>query len=85
MPLFFAVNYFMPKLDGLKANVSFHEKMFFAAIAVILALLGWAVNQPLTIELWKFIVAALSLFAAIVFATWHYKKIKHLIKDIENA
>ena len=40
----------MSKLDRLKAEISFHEKMFFTAIAMILGLLGWAANNYLTVS-----------------------------------
>ena len=40
----------MSKLDRLKAEISFHEKMFFTAVAMILGLLGWAANNYLTVR-----------------------------------
>ncbi|MBT4330025.1 MAG: hypothetical protein HOD58_08885 [Gammaproteobacteria bacterium] len=33
----------MSELDRIKLKISFHEKMFFSALAVLLALLGWMV------------------------------------------
>jgi hypothetical protein len=30
----------MPKIERIKAEISFHEKMFFAALAMVLALVG---------------------------------------------
>jgi uncharacterized MAPEG superfamily protein len=38
---------YMSKIDRIKAEISFHEKMFFAALAVILALTGWAAENYL--------------------------------------
>ena len=31
----------MSKIERIKAEISFHEKMFFAALAVLMALVGW--------------------------------------------
>jgi len=31
----------MSRLDKIKAEISFHEKMFFAALAVVIGLIGW--------------------------------------------
>jgi hypothetical protein len=35
----------MPKIERIKAEISFHEKMFFAALAVVIALVGWAAED----------------------------------------
>jgi hypothetical protein len=40
----------MSKLDAIKARIAFHEKFFFAAMATVLALVGWTVSftfQPI--------------------------------------
>jgi len=42
----------MPKIDRIKAEISFHEKMFFAALAVVMALVGWAAEHYLTTSFW---------------------------------
>ncbi|WP_087871015.1 hypothetical protein [Bathymodiolus platifrons methanotrophic gill symbiont] len=31
----------MSESESIKANIAFHEKMFFAAIAALMALIGW--------------------------------------------
>jgi len=35
----------MSKIERIKAEISFHEKMFFAALAVVMALVGWAAEH----------------------------------------
>ncbi len=35
----------MSKIERIKAEISFHEKMFFAALAVVMALAGWAAEH----------------------------------------
>jgi uncharacterized membrane protein YqaE (UPF0057 family) len=68
----------MPKLERIKAEIAFHEKMFFAALAVVLALVGWAAEHYLTISSWILLLCALGFFCSLVFALWSYKQIKRL-------
>jgi len=35
----------MSEADSIKANIAFHEKMFFAAIAILVALVGWMASN----------------------------------------
>ena len=74
----------MPKIERIKAEISFHEKMFFAALAVILALVGWSAEHYLTISFWMLLLCALGFFCSLAFALWSYKRIKRLLEDLEN-
>ena len=44
----------MSESDSIKANIAFHEKMFFAAIAILVALIGWMLQiiQLLAVYCW---------------------------------
>ncbi len=53
----------MSKIERIKAEISFHEKMFFAALAVIMALVGWAAEHYLTISFWILLLCASGFFA----------------------
>jgi uncharacterized membrane protein YfcA len=75
----------MSKLDRIKAEISFHEKMFFVALAVILALTSWAFENYLTIDLWVLVLIMIGLFCSIAFGAWNYKQIKMLLRELENA
>ncbi|HBZ29106.1 MAG TPA: hypothetical protein DEO56_00665 [Nitrosomonas nitrosa] len=75
----------MSKLDRLKAEISFHEKMFFTAIAMILGLLGWAANNYLSVSAGVLLLAMISLIGAAGFGVWNYKKIKQLLERLENV
>lgn len=59
--------------------------MFFAALAAILALTGWAVNNYLTVNSWILFLSALGLFCALGFSVWSYKQIKLLLEELEHA
>ena len=74
----------MPKIDRIKAEISFYEKMFFAALAVILALVGWAVERYLVVSFWMLSLAGAGLFCSLAFAFYSYKRMKRLLKDLEN-
>ena len=75
----------MSKLDRLKAEISFHEKMFFAALAIILALTGWAFENYLTVSIWVLVLVMFGLFCAIAFGVWNYRQVKILLLEIENV
>lgn len=75
----------MSKIDRIKAEISFHEKMFFAALAVILALTGWTAENYLTVSAWILFFAVVGLFCSLAFGFWSYKQIKLLLEELENA
>jgi hypothetical protein len=75
----------MSKLDRIKAEISFHEKMFFTAIAIMLGLLGWAANNYRTTDAVVLFLAMIGLVGAAGFGVWNYKKIKQLLEKLENA
>ena len=52
----------MPKIDRIKAEISFHEKMFLAALAVVMALVGWAAEHYLTTSFWILLLCASGFF-----------------------
>lgn len=54
----------MSKLDRIKAEISFHEKMFFTAIAMMLGLLGWAANNYLATDAAVLYLAMIGLIGA---------------------
>ena len=72
------------KIERIKAEVSFHEKMFFAVLAVIMALAGWATEYYLTVSFWLLLLCASGFFCSLAFALWSYKQIKRLLEDLEN-
>ena len=37
--------FIMSESESIKANIAFHEKMFFAAIAVLITLVGWMASN----------------------------------------
>jgi|GEM_PF-631420 len=74
----------MPKIDRIKAKIAFHEKMFFAALAVILAVIGWAAERYLIVSFWVLSLAGAGLFCSLAFAFWSYKRMKRLLEDLEN-
>lgn len=75
----------MSKLDRLKAEISFHEKMFFTAMAIMLGLLGWAANNYRSTDAVILFLTTISLVGAAGFGVWNYKKIKQLLEKLEDA
>ena len=75
----------MGELDKIKAEISFHEKMFFAALAVIIGLIGWAASNFLNVPSFILLLILVAVFASSVFGVFQYRFIKRLIKELENA
>ncbi|MBK6618156.1 MAG: hypothetical protein IPG31_07255 [Nitrosomonas sp.] len=59
--------------------------MFFAALAIILALTGWAFENYLTVSIWVLVLVMFGLFCAIAFGVWNYRQVKILLLEIENV
>lgn len=75
----------MAKIDRIKAEISFNEKQFFAALAVLVAVIGWCSNKYQTAN-------SLLVMAAIILATmmtllgiYKYRRIGKLLEALENV
>jgi len=75
----------MTKPDRIKAEISFHEKMFFAALAVLLSIIGWSVSHYTQISSFILFAALIGLFLSLLFGLWNYKLIKKLLLELEDA
>ena len=75
----------MSKLDRLKADISFHEKMFFSALAVMMGLIGWAASNFLSIPVFVMVFAFLGVLSSVIFAVFQYRFIKRLIKELDDV
>ena len=75
----------MSKSDKIKAEISFHEKMFFAALAVVLGLIGWAASNFLNVPTFILFLILFGVLASSVFGVFQYRFIKRLIKELEDA
>ena len=72
----------MSELDRLKLEIGFHEKMFFSALAVLLALLGWLTIHFETEGLLVLGLAMGSSLITIGVAARSYMKIRALIQKV---
>lgn len=77
----------MSKSDRYKAEISFHEKMFFASLAVSLSLslLAWSFKHYSSINLWVMIFTFIGFLGSVGFGVWNFKHIKNLLEDLENV
>jgi hypothetical protein len=41
----------MSESESIKADIAFHEKMFFSAIAALMALIGWMASNYMTVSI----------------------------------
>lgn len=72
----------MPKIDQLKADIAFHEKLFFAALASIFALTGWMTANYINTNPWLLLLAFVVTIFAGLFSVLQYRKIKQLIQEL---
>lgn len=75
----------MSKLDRIKAEIDFHEKMFFVSIAVIFTVVGWLIEKAPSIGNFMLTGGLLVLIFAIAFSIWNYRQINALLEDLDNA
>ncbi len=75
----------MPKVDRIKTEVGFHEKMFFGALVAILTLSGWIATHYQTTDIFVLVLAMLAFFGICVFGIDQYKRIKRLLVDLEEC
>ncbi len=73
------------KLDAIKARIAFHEKVFFAAMATVLALVGWTVSNYISANTWVLGAAAFATISLSAYAIRHYKRLKKPIMEIEHV
>lgn len=52
----------MPKLDGLKEDLSYYKFCLGVVIATFLALVGWIATNYIKAELWLVIIATIITF-----------------------
>lgn len=75
----------MSKVDRLKTEIAFHEKMFFASLAGMLALIGWLAANYKTSDTWLVAFAVLGLMGSCGFGIDQYRRIKRLLIDLEDC
>ncbi len=75
----------MSESESIKADIAFHEKMFFTAIAALMTLIGWmASNYTTANSLLLSAVLIVSFFAG-TYVVYQYRLIKRLIKELKNV
>jgi thiol:disulfide interchange protein len=75
----------MSKLDKIKAEIAFHEKMFFAALAVVIGLIGWSASNFLNTSAFILLLALFGMLASSIFGVFQYRFIKRLIEELDDA
>ena len=75
----------MSKADQLKAEIAFHEKMFFASLAVVIGLLGWSASNFETTRLFILGLASIGMLFSIAFGIYQYREVKKLIRELGDA
>ena len=75
----------MSEAESIKANIAFHEKMFFAAIAILVTLIGWmASNYTAVSSLLLTSALVVSQFSG-AYVIYQYRLIKRLIKELKDV
>ena len=72
----------MSKLESIKAELALHEKILFAAVAIMITLVGWTAGNYLVVKSWLLFMALLAIVAVSIFIVYQYRIIKKLIKEL---
>ncbi len=75
----------MSKAERLKVEIAFHEKMFFAALAVVIGLAGWSASNFETTTFFILGLAIAGMIFSSSFGIYQYREIKKLIRELEDA
>ena len=75
----------MSESESIKADIAFHEKMFFAAIAILVTLIGWMASNYLSVDSLVLISALFGIVISSVHVIYQYRLIKQLIKELKNV
>ncbi len=74
----------MPKLDRLKEELAIQKQLFFAAIAVVLGLSGWLVNN--TDKVWYILFGGMLVVCSSgLFGLSRFRRMNQLLEEIENV
>lgn len=75
----------MSESESIKANIAFHEKMFFAAIAALMALIGWMSSKYMVASSLLLIIVLVVSFFSGIYVVYQYCLIKRLIKELKDV
>jgi Flp pilus assembly protein TadB len=75
----------VPKIERISREISFHEKMFFGALAAMFAIISWLVTNYETANLWIVALGACGLLGAAIFGIDQYRRIKRLLEEMEKC
>ena len=73
----------MSESESIKADIAFHEKMFFAAIALIITLIGWLASSYGSSNDTLAVLALIACFLSACFTVYQYRLVKRLIKELK--
>ncbi len=75
----------MSESESIKADIAFHEKMFFTAIAVLVALIGWMASNYTVVGAVHLVFSLLAIIFSSAYVVFQYRLIKQLIKELKDA
>ncbi len=75
----------MSEAECIKANIAFHEKMFFAAIAVLVTLIGWISSNYTVAATLHLSLALLATGFSGAYVIFQYRLIKRLIQELKDV
>ena len=75
----------MPKLERVKREIDFHEKMFLGAMAALLALVGWLGSNYSTLSTAFLVMSLLAATGIGGFGIYQYRRVKNLLEELEHV
>lgn len=75
----------MAKLDNVKADLGFSEKLFFGAMAIMVGVISWTQTGYVDAQRWQLVIAFVAICSVAVYNIQIYRKIKRLTKELEDV
>ena len=75
----------MAKLDRIKREIDFREKMFLGTTAALLALIGWLGGNYTRLQETLLVLSLLATLVIGGFGIYQYHRIKHLLEELEHV
>ena len=72
----------MSKIDQLKVRISFHEKLFFTLVIMILIASWWLASMYSSFDVWLTGCLVSIILITVVLVSMQYRHIKDLIKQL---
>jgi len=74
----------MSELDEKKLEIELFKSLFFIALTMLFAILGWVVSNADHVQTFQLVLAFFGILFAAVFSVGLYRNIRRLIREVRK-